>query len=219
MQQRKFLFDLSFDAPEHDPQSVQPPIAAPAPDPAEREAALAEARSEGFEAGLAEGLMQGEQSVAARNAAALDTISERLAALVGEAEAARNEQACDAARLALSIARRMMPAFSRSAGFAEIEAVVTQCVRRVLDEPRLVLRVAEDTFDAARGRIEPLAREAGFAGRVIILADAQLGPADCRIEWADGGTERDSGRLWREIDAAVSRALAALEPQPAANAA
>ena len=34
-----------------------------------------------------------------------------------------------------------------------------------------------------------------------------MSPSDCRIEWADGGAEFDSGRIWQEIDRALERML------------
>ncbi len=42
--------------------------------------------------------------------------------------------------------------------------------------------------------------EKAYEGKVVILGDADLGPSDCRIEWADGGIERDVRALWEEID-------------------
>ncbi|MBV8888475.1 MAG: flagellar assembly protein FliH [Alphaproteobacteria bacterium] len=223
MQHRKFLFEQSFDAPGEADEGFVP---LPGPPPAEIGASAAtlaamraEGFAEGFEQGLARGHAEAAAALAARSAAALDGIGRRLEALLAGAAEAEAGRARDAARLALSAARRIAPAFVRTAGFDEVEAVVTDCLRHALDEPRLVLSVAETFFDEARQRIEPLARDAGFAGRVVILADARLEFADCRVEWADGGAERDTGRLWREIEQAVSRNLAALRAEPTADAA
>jgi flagellar assembly protein FliH len=221
MQHRKFLFDHSFDGMGRDPE-----MPGDEPDPqgeaAAREAsaaALAAARAEGLNEGYARGFSDGESSNAAREGAALETIAaafERLSVSAAEAELARTREA---ARLAVAIARRMVPVLARSAGFAEVEAVVADCLRRALDEPRLVLRVAEEFFDVASRRVEPLARQAGFAGPVIVLADPQLAAADCRVEWADGGAERNTARLWRDIESALSNTLAAFAGVPAADAA
>ena len=46
-----------------------------------------------------------------------------------------------------------------------------------------------------------------IAGRIVLLADETLGLGDARVEWADGGAERDTGRLMRDIDGALARAL------------
>jgi flagellar assembly protein FliH len=56
-------------------------------------------------------------------------------------------------------------------------------------------------------KIDTIATRRGFAGKVVLLAETSVAPGDCRIEWADGGVERDSARLWRDIDLAVARLL------------
>ncbi len=43
----------------------------------------------------------------------------------------------------------------------------------------------------------------------MLLADEALSLEGGRIEWADGGAERDPHRLMNEIDAALARILAA----------
>lgn len=218
MQQRRFLFDRSFDGAADRPDGEDDPHGAVM----EREAvaaAVAAARAEGLSEGYARGLAEGHTGAAARESAAAEAIVKALNHLLANDADAELKRAREAACLVLSIARRFVPVLARSAGFSEIEAVVADCLRQALDEPRIVLRIAEDFFDIARRRVEPLAREAGFAGRVIILADPQLEATDCRVEWADGGAERDTARLWREIESTLSHTLAAFEPERTADAA
>ena len=50
----------------------------------------------------------------------------------------------------------------------------------------------------------------GFGGRLLLIADEGLGPGDCRLEWADGGIERQAQRTWVEIEQRIARSLAAL---------
>ena len=54
-----------------------------------------------------------------------------------------------------------------------------------------------------------MAAQAGFEGKIVLLAQSDLQAGDVRVEWADGGAERDIGLLWREIDAIVERAVGA----------
>ena len=50
-----------------------------------------------------------------------------------------------------------------------------------------------------------MANDAGFSGRVVVVAEARIGPADARIEWADGGVERNTEQVWQEIEAIIER--------------
>ena len=211
----KFLFDFSFDAPGGDARQrgvVTP--AEPVFTRLELDAATARARDEGHAAGMAEALSQREQQVSD----ALSAIAERLGAVLAEKASADRESERNTIELTRAIASKLFPALLRKGALTELEAVVIQCMHDTIGEPRLVLRVPDAIFEAAQQRIAPLAASNGYPGKVIILVDETLVESDCRVEWADGGAERDTARSWRDIDTAITRALSALndgnEPSP-----
>ncbi len=49
----------------------------------------------------------------------------------------------------------------------------------------------------------------GFEGRMVITADAALGSGDCRVEWADGGINRDRAATEAAIAEVVTRYITA----------
>jgi flagellar assembly protein FliH len=204
---QKFLFDFSFDAPGGDARQrgvVTP--AEPVFTRLELDAATARARDEGHAAGMSEALSQREHQVTE----ALSAIAERLGTLLAEKASADRESERNTIELTRAIASKLFPALLRKGALAEIEAIVIQCMHDTIGEPRLVLRVPDAIFEAAQQRIAPLAASNGYPGKVIILVDESLGESDCRVEWADGGAERDTARSWRDIDTAITRALGAL---------
>jgi flagellar assembly protein FliH len=211
----KFLFDFSFDTPGGDPRqrgAVTP--AEPVFSRVDLDAATEQARDEGRAAGIAEESIRREQQMCD----ALSAIAERLGALLAAKASADRENERNTIELARAIASKLFPALLRKGALAELEAIVIQCMHDTIGEPRLVVRVPDATFEAAQQRIAPLAASNGYPGKVIILVDETLGESDCRVEWADGGAERDIARSWRDIDSAISRALVALndgnEPLP-----
>jgi flagellar assembly protein FliH len=109
------------------------------------------------------------------------------------------------------------PALAQKEPLAEIEAMIVTCLREAFEEPRIVVRVPQPLFDPIRGRLASLAHDGSFAGKFVLLVDDALGPADCRLEWADGGAERDTSRLARELDAALERALTTPTPEPSSQ--
>ena len=203
----RFLFDQSFDLPDA-PRAARKAPSPPEPtfSKAELEAVQMRALGEGRAAALAEAA----QSQDARIAASLESIE----AALRQSLDARARQAEDARHRALEMVRGLMqklaPALCRAAPLLELETMIAACLREAFDEPRIVLRVADDVFDALRQRLGALTSSLGFAGKVVLLADEALGPADARIEWAEGGAERDSDRLIHDIDAALLRALDAI---------
>jgi flagellar assembly protein FliH len=209
---RKYLFDLSFDQP-------QGPVAVRfARNPAEPiftrtelEAARAAAHEEGRQAGLAEGAATTER----RLADAAEAFAAGLASLIERADEIRREAETRAVELLRTVTAKAFPALARMAPLAEIEAMVVDCLREAFEEPRVVLRVAADLFEPMRQRLDAIAQSCGFSGKFVLLVDDTLGAVDGRLEWADGGAERNTRRLARELDAALERAL--LPPVPASE--
>src|SRR3546814_12442230 len=102
----------------------------------------------------------------------------------------------------------LFPQLARSHGLDELHAVVEQCLERLRDEPRVVIRCADADLDALQTRAEQAAARSGFEGKLVFLADERLKTGDLRVEWADGGAERNQKALWQEIDAVIARVLA-----------
>jgi flagellar assembly protein FliH len=72
-------------------------------------------------------------------------------------------------------------------------------------------------LDPMKQRVDALAEAAGYEGRIVLLVDETIPDGDVRVEWADGGAERDSARLWRDVDAALKRLTDAPPPDAAAR--
>lgn len=200
---QKFLFNVSFDQPETADGAPPRKPYEPSFTRTELAAACAEAASEGRSAAFAEWARSAES----RTAAALEVIEQGVAALIAaRAEIAREveQQAIALLRAAL---RKTLPALCRKDPLAEIEALVTRCLGETLDEPRLVVRINDALFDPIHKRLGAIAQSQGFAGKFVLLAESTLADGDARIEWADGGAERDTRRLAAEIDAVLARAL------------
>ncbi len=209
MQPHKFLFDRSFDLPDA-PRAAARKVAPP-PEPTFTQAEVEAARAAGFAEGRGQALAEMAQSIEARAAAALETLASR----IDEALQSRQHAAEAAQRRALetirAIMRKAVPALCRTAPLLELETLVSECVREAFDEPRIVLRVADGVFDAMQQRLAAITGPAGFAGKVVMLADDSLDLADARVEWAEGGAERDTKRLLRDIDGALARALDSIQ--------
>jgi flagellar assembly protein FliH len=198
---RKFLFDVSFDSPVADSApSPQKPV-----EPRFSAAELEQARTKAFAEGQA-------TAQAAARAAAEKTIADslqRIVAQAGELLQAQEQAGQLATRTAIATAiavlRKLQPELTRRKGLVEIEGVLAQCLGTMREEPRMLVRVHDSLLDPLRERLDAVTAAAGYEGRVVLLADDGLAAGDCRVEWADGGIERDTGRLWREIDAALAR--------------
>lgn len=174
---------------------------------------MEKARADGFAEGKAAGAEEQRATIEQAAATALSRIGERLGALGAEMEALKARTETEALEAVLTIARKLVPHYAEAHGLAEIEGMVRDCLSAVYDEPRVVIRAQDAVLDHVKSRLEELISASGFGGKAVLFADQSLGAADCRVEWADGGAERDVERLWQEIDANISRFLGR-EPKP-----
>jgi flagellar assembly protein FliH len=207
---RKFLFDTSFDELEPSPLAAGEAPDALAPTRAEIDAA----RAEGLEQGRAAAIAEISAHIETRAAEALLSLDGHVAALLAARAEITQETESQALALVRTVLQKSVPALCRKDPAAEIEALVARCLAETLDEPRLVLRVSDLLFDAMQARLEAMSQANGYAGKFVLLADAALANGDAKVEWADGGAERDTGRLIAEIDEILSRNVAATPLPP-----
>jgi len=192
---RKFLFDRSFDDEVLPNQKGRGRIKQTFT--AEQlEAAKKEAQQEGFNAGQ-KAMMENQQQY---TNVLLTQISQHLEKLVESSQEQWKKQLAHLQEMALGITKKILPAYAARQGLGEIEAIVAQVIGEMAHEPRLVIRVGEAQFDAVSSRIKDITEQKAYTGKVVVLCEAGLGPADCRVEWADGGIERDMNALWQSID-------------------
>lgn len=212
---KKFMFDLDFDHPTPKPDvAIQavveeaPPEPEPPPPPTFTEEELAIARDAAFEEGRQAGLSEAAEATERMIAQALGTIAGQIDTVFRQQEEANDANARTSARVGLAVAKKLLPAACVKYAFDEVAQVVEDVIGHILDEPRIIVRVGDGLVEPVRERLEAVARVHGFEGRVVVQAGERLAAGDCRVEWTDGGAERDQARLMQEIDAAVERSLA-----------
>jgi flagellar assembly protein FliH len=202
----KFLFDTNFeDALAVDAAEADADVAVLSSyTRAEIDALRAAAFAEGRVAGRAEAMVEIER----QTAAAIEATARGLEALMRSEAQFERSVADHAVALGCTLLRKLHPELMRRHGAAEVEALIARCLERLHAEPRIVVRLHDGMLDLLRPRLDEIARLGGYEGRVILVADDAIAPGDCRIEWAEGGCERDSARLWRDIEVACERVLA-----------
>ncbi|WP_332681074.1 FliH/SctL family protein [Bosea sp. (in: a-proteobacteria)] len=163
------------------------------------EAALAAARDEGMRSGQEQARREAEQQTGML-LSQLVRSCERLLAQQDERLAAIEEQA---AHLAVTAARGLAGAALADRPLAQLLAAARECLGHARQAPHLVVRVNESLVETVEGKLAGLARETGFAGRLVVLGEADIALGDGRIEWADGGLAIDGAQRDGAIEAAI----------------
>ena len=223
MAYQKYMFDLDFGPPPanrpkpsvqaEDAYQAEPEPELP-PAPTFTEEDLQVVREAAYEEGHRNGIAEANETQQALLAASLERVSNALAMLDSAQADANDANQRIAARVAMAVLKKVLPAACEQNAFEEVVRTVQECLGHVLDEPRIIVRVDSALVDPMRERLEQTAIEHGFEGRVVVQADTRVAIGDCRVEWTDGGAERDQTRLIADIENAVNRALAPPEHRP-----
>lgn len=194
----KYLFDEDFSAGEK-------PTITLVEHERRRKDAESVAYRNGFAAGQAQAQNEATQHISSTLAVIADNF-ERLERALSRVEARLETEAVE---VAVAVASKLAPELIAREPLAEVAALATDCFRHLVATPHVTVRVSAEVFDAAKAKLEEIARSHGFEGRLIVNADATLSPGDCRIEWAEGGVNRDEAATLAAIKEAVDRYVAA----------
>ena len=192
----KFLFDHDFAVAGEGKPSIKL---------AELATKLQEAEATGYNRGFAQGQAAINAETERNAAAALERIAATLEKLDRSLAAVEARLETEAVAVAVAVARKLAPELVAREPFAEISALATDCFRHLVATPHVVVRVNDALHATARQKLDDIVRECGLASRLVVLAEPDIAPGDCRIEWADGGITRDSAAATRAVDEAVAR--------------
>ncbi|MGJ4891916.1 FliH/SctL family protein [Bradyrhizobium sp. HKCCYLR20261] len=199
-QPAKFLFDTDFAAPEKTRER-----GASAAEIAQKVAAAeAAAYRNGYEAAQREAKVEADRRVAS----ALEQINIQLQGISARFAGIESKMETEAVDVAVAVARKLCAALIDAEPLGEITGLVHDCFAHLVATPHLVLRINDSLYELAREKIERLAKQSGFEGRLVILAEPEIATGDCRIEWADGGVVLERAAIDAKINELVGRYMA-----------
>ncbi|PJG53523.1 flagellar assembly protein H [Bradyrhizobium forestalis] len=197
----KFLFDTDFAAPERTTREKAATAAEIAQKVAEAEA---RAYQEGFAAGQREAKAESDRRVAL----AMEEINIAIRGVASGIGNIEIKMETEAVEVAVAVARKLCADLIAAEPLGEVIALVKDCFSHLVATPHLVVRINDALYDAAREKVERLAKQSGFEGRLVILAEPDIATGDCRIEWADGGVVLERSAIMAKIDDMVGRYIA-----------
>jgi flagellar assembly protein FliH len=168
---------------------------------------IAAARNEGFKTGLTEGRAQVLGELEASTNAMAASLIQSLEILLAEMDQRTATLEDAAAGVAVTLARKLVGEALADRQLAGIEAAAREGLVQARGAPHLAIRVHDTMVEQVDRLLARLTREAGFAGRIVVLGEPDIRPGDARIEWADGGIVIDRGALDRSIDDVIAEAL------------
>ena len=204
----KFLFDTEFGSQTASPKKIEKeeevvePVLPPAIYTEEDKERLCR---EAYEQGTNDGRQEALGGLEASATEAMNSLNDQLQQLSQSHNKQMENIRCEAASLAFAIAKKLSPALIARQPEAEVLKMIESCLGDLRDEPRIVLRASEPVCDALATCVNDLAASTGFQGNIILLPDDTKTNSDCRIEWADGGVDREITDTTVKLEEIINR--------------
>jgi flagellar assembly protein FliH len=191
----KYLFDCDFRDPGGGAKNL---------------AALQEAEQRGFAQGVAEGRRQGAAEAEAQLAAALRRLADTAGSLLSGLDARQAQMEEEALAFGSALGRKLAGRALAAQPLDAITEAARASFQHLRGVPHLVIRVNEALVEAVESRMQRIARDQGYEGRLVVMGEPDIAPGNGRIEWADGGIVRDQARIEAAVDDALAGTLMAL---------
>jgi flagellar assembly protein FliH len=166
---------------------------------------VSEAETRGYRNGFTAGQQEAAGETARRLAIAMESVAHSLSILTRGLSAVELRVEAEAVEVAVATGRKLAETLIAREPLAEIEALALDCFRELVATPHVVVRVNDALYEQAQTKLAGIARETGFDGRLLIMAEPDIAVGDCRIEWADGGMMRNRAAADALIGETVQR--------------
>src|SRR5690348_5852721 len=169
----KFLFDVDFSAPDKREKPATP---------AEIAEKIAQAEARAYRAGYDAAQREAKAESDRRAALAPEEIGIAIRGIASRFASIETRMETEAVDVAVAVARKLCAELIAREPLGEITALVSDCFSHLVSTPHLAVRINDSLYEAARTQIERLAAQAGFEGRLVILAEPtiEIGRASCR---------------------------------------
>lgn len=194
--------------PTETPAPPPPPPPPSPPPPGFTEEEMQAARDAAFEEGHQKGLEEGRKS--AWDEAMLsvekqqaDTL-EKIASLLKEMEPFCQKVSAQAfetaVEFAFAVCKKILPALNKRDGLNEIRALLEQNFRFLKEEPKISIRLNPALADPIKQHIAQIVIKESYPGKIAVIRDENIALGDCRIEWKNGGLERNTQDILNQTE-------------------
>ena len=179
--------------------AAHPPFPTPEELEEEKQKAREEGRLRGMEEGRLNGFEEGKrsawneamESLEKHNSDALDSIDSSLKNLFDSMEQNAQYAFSTAVEFALAVCKKALPALNEANALTEIRALLEKNLHFLKDEQKISLRLNSALAEQIKPILTELIKKEAYHGKLAVVRDDSLPVGDCRVEWKNGGLEKN----------------------------
>ena len=162
----------------------------------ELDAAVKSAEEQGYEKGFSSATTELQKAAAT----ALEEINNRLVALLSGEVENRREAEASALKFAVELVRKLLPNLEVEVAKQEVEAFLSDNFSKFRGEKNLSFSFHPDMAAEIAPQLSRLAEKNDFEGKISVHKDINLNLSDCRVEWRNGGVERNTEEVLEKVE-------------------
>lgn len=184
---------------EVEPVIEEPVIVMPTFSKEELDAAVKLAEEAAYEKGF---LMATDEKVNQQNLL-LEDIRNQLMAIFAGLDQKTAAIESSSLKFAVELLHKILPTLEKERAEAEVKNFLQENFANFAAQETLSFAFNPDTIALVAGSIGRLAEQNDFEGKIAVHKDASLGPSDCRVEWKNGGVERNTSKILNKVESLI----------------
>lgn len=169
----------------------------------------AEAEARGYQRGQEEAQSAQEQ----KEALLVKEIASKLSELYEERRELEEKIKEDFCRMSEVLLKKFIPLIQKSMAEQLINKFISDNFHKFVKEPKLSFYFNPEMITKVQEIIGKMAHKTDFEGKITLHKDETLAPEDCRIEWENGGVERNSQKMREQAEAIMEIKDTSMEKQ------
>ena len=165
-----------------------------------REEEVAEKEEQAHAKGYEEGYNQAKSEILSEQNKLLEEINAKLMLLSSEMEKREEESERKVIELAQNMVEKIFPTIEQEQSEIMVKNFLLENFPSFKNEEKLSFYFHPDIINKIQEEIARLANINDFEGKISLHKDANLSYSDCRVEWENGGVERNSRKMLDNIN-------------------
>lgn len=130
----------------------------------------------------------------------LDSINNRLMTILADISSNNASQEQSALRFAVSLVKKLLPQLEETVAVKEVESFIEDNFKNFSKEGSLSFCFNPEIIGDIAPKLSHLAEKHDYEGKIAIHKDISLGLSDCKIEWLNGGVEKNTAHAISRVE-------------------
>lgn len=171
----------------------------PEPDKSYTQEEVNELLKRAEEKGYERGFQSAAQDVDQQTCTVLEGLNTRLITMLADAQSNATRQEQEVLNLSKKIVLHVLPELDEQVALTAINNFLTMNFPNFSKEPKLSFYFSPDIIKNVQETIAKLAGSNDFEGKISLHKDSTLSLSDCRIEWENGGVEKNMHKMLEKV--------------------